>query len=529
MESEPLGTGDFPAPLLGRVERVRLLQVGGEAAVFLVEPAGGWCGGAAEAVVKVNVRSRAEFHQLRLLSLPGFARHVPRIFDYGDTVMRGATVGWVAQEYCRHGSLHDVVYGSAPPAGDAELRRIVAELAECLNFWTGGDLGLTHTDVKPANILVRSRDPYELLIGDFGGTARGVRHAVADGRVSATPSYASPETLHGRRGAPAVWWALGIIAYELLLHRTPYRGMRSAEVRGMLRAGRRPALDGVRDPEWRRLVEGLLTVDPELRWGYEQVAAWAAGENRPLRFNGRTYREIEHLVDDLEQNWAAGTGWLAANGGRVADWLVERGADARDVRYLRGLTRGRAPRALCGLTARVLPDVVPRYEGHPIDAAGLLRLAQRGETEQRLLRRALEDGALEFAAGHRCGHADCRGRCAVLDRVHAEVPEIVERVEAKLGWLHDRVVLSYRGRDPAELPSDREWTALWASATELTLAPDAAGRARALAGQVPDGVPWWSGRRKAAEDADAATVEGRADLVVALLLASHARRAAAAQ
>lgn len=525
MESKPWGAGDFPAPLLGRVGRVRLLEVGGEAAVFLVEPAGGWCGGATEAVVKVNLRDRAEFDQLRLLSLPDFARHVPRIFDYGDIVVQGATVGWVAQEYCRYGSLHDVIYGGATPAGDAELRRIVAELAECLNFWTGGDLGLTHTDVKPANILVRSRDPYELLIGDFGGTARGVRNAAAAERVSATVSYASPETMHGRRGAPAAWWALGIIAYELLLHRTPYARMASEDVRDMLRGGRRPALDDVRDPEWRRLIEGLLTVEPARRWGYDQVAAWAAGENRPLRFNGRTYREIEHLVDDLEQNWATGIGWLAANGGRVADWLVERGAGAGEVRYLRTLTRGRASRALCRLTARVLPDVTPRYEGRPIDAAGLLRLAQRGETEQRLLRKALEDGALEYAAGHRCAHPGCRGRCAVLDRVHAEVHEIVERVEAKLGWLHDQVVRSYRGTVPAELPSDREWTTLWASATELTLWPAAAARTRALAERVPDGVPWWPGRRQIAETADPATVEGRADLVVTLLLTNHARRA----
>ncbi|WP_067795292.1 protein kinase domain-containing protein [Actinomadura formosensis] len=526
MESEPWGVDDFPASLLGRVDRVRLLEVGGEVVVFLARPAGGWCPGATEVVIKVSKASRAQFDQLRLLSLRGFARHVPRIHDYGDTVMRGVTVGWMAQEYCPHGSLHDVIHGSAPPAGDAELRRIIAELAECLNFWLG-DLGLTHTDVKPANVLVRSRDPYELLIGDFGGTARDVRNRAAEERVSTTLSYASPETVHGRRGAPAAWWALGIIAYELLLHRTPYAGMTAGEVKEMLRAGRRPALTGIGDPDWRRLIEGLLVVEPRRRWGYDQVAAWAAEENRPVRFNGRTYRRIEHLVDDLELNWGTGVGWLAANGGRVADWLVELGAGADEVRYLRGLTPGRAARALGRLTARVLPDVTPRYRGHPIDAQGLLGLAQRGETEKRLLRRALEDGALDYAAAHRCAHQGCRERCAVLDRVRAEVPEIVERVEAKLGWLHDRVIRSYRGAAPAELPSEREWTMLWAWATEMTLWPEAAVRARALAAGVPADVSWWPGLRRTADTADPGGVEGRADLVLTLLLAGHARRAVA--
>ncbi|RFS82249.1 hypothetical protein D0T12_28870 [Actinomadura spongiicola] len=545
------GVEEFPDALLGRVANVRPLAVGGEAVVFLVEPDGDWCHGASEAVIKVNKAARVDHHQMRLLSLHQFVRHVPRIFDYGDIEVRGETVGWMAQEYCPHGSLHDVIHGHAAPTGDLERRLIIAELADCLNFWVV-EQGLTHTDVKPANILVRSRDPYELLIGDFGGTARDVRERApnvrapsgrapgrqtsskktpikqaAGGRMAFTLSYASPETLRGRRGAPAAWWALGIIAYELLLRRKPYAAMTREEVRAMLLDGRRPALTDVDDPDWRRLIEGLLTVEPERRWGYEQVAAWAAGPKRRLRFNGRTYRKVEHLVDDLEQNWATGIGWLAANGGGVADWLVELGASDGEVTYLRGLTSGRAARALGRLTASVLPDVTPRYEGRPISASGLLELAQRGDAEQRLLRKALLDGALEYAAGHRCAHPGCRGRCAVLDRVDAEVPEIVDFVAAKVGWLRDRIVRSYRGRAPAELPSDRELTMVWAWATELTLWPQAAGRARALAVGVRSDVPWWLDRRRIAETADPATVEGRGHLVVTLLLAGHARRAAA--
>jgi hypothetical protein len=345
--------------------------------------------------------------------------------------------------------------------------------------------------------------------------------------VALTLSYASPESVRGGRGAQAAWWALGIIAHELLLRRTPYAGMKPDDVRAMLRARRRPALDGVDDPEWRRLIEGLLDVDPERRWGYEQVAAWAAGGRRPPRFNGTSYRRIEDLVDDLEQNWELGAGWLAANGALVAEWLVEQGAGADEVGYLRRLSPGRAARALGTLTARVLPEVTPRYEGRPINAPGLLDLARRGDAEQRLLRRALEDGALEYAAGHRCAHPGCRGRCAVLDRVGAEVPEIVGRAEAKLGWLRERVIRSYRGRPPADLPSEREWTMLWAWATELTLVPEAAVRVRALAAGTPSGAEWWTVRRRIAETADPATVEGRADLVVTQLLAAHARRAAA--
>lgn len=517
--------GDFPVALRERFRPIRIEAVGAESVVHLAEPLDGGCAGADLVVVKVHRNSRLETDQLVLLGRLEATRHVPRIHDYGNLSVDGAEVGWMAQEYCAHGSL-DALIRDALPLGDAELRAIVAELAECLNFWLGA-MGLTHTDVKPANILVRSRNPYELLIGDFGGIARNVRvHGRDPGGLLTTWAYAAPETARGRRGAPAAWWALGIIAYQLLLGRTPYEGAPSARVRELLRAGRRPALDAVTDPEWRRLIEGLLVVDPARRWTYEQVVAWVADEHRPPRFNGRTYRDVRGLADDLERNWRDGAAWLAGNGGRLADWLVRQGAEPADVRYLRGLGGDRARRALIRLTAQVIPDVTPRYEGRPIDAPGLLGLARGGPADRELLREVVDGGVLADAARHRCGHPGCRGRCAVLDRVHADVPEIVARAEGKLSWLRGRVLRSRPGRPPAELPSAREWPMLWAWAAELTLLADAAERVRALAAAVPREVPWWPDRLRLAEAADPATLEGRADLVVAQLLAPHAWRAA---
>ncbi|MFC0038619.1 protein kinase domain-containing protein [Actinomadura rayongensis] len=525
MTRETWEAADFPAALRDRFTPRSVLDVGAESVVYLADSAAG------TVVVKVDKEFPADLDQMLVLARRGSARHVPRIYGYGNVEHDGGTVGWTAEEYCVHGSLRDVIHGAAPPAGDRELHAIVAELAECLHFWLD-DLNLTHTDVKPANVLVRSRDPYELVIGDFGGTGRNVRRRRDPGGivVLTTWAYAAPETARGRPDARSAWWALGIIVHELLTRRTPYGNMTPEEVRAALTARRPPPLDAVRDPAWRPLVEGLLTVDPARRWTYEQVAGWVAAENPPPRFQGRTYRAIEDLADDLERHWRAGAVWLAdGNGDALADWLVARGTDPASVRHLRAVSAGRAPLALARLAADVLGDLPPRFQGRPVDAAGLLALARGGESGQRLLWEAVDGGILAEAARHRCGHHGCADGCALLRRVHAEAPEVVRRAESRLGWLRDRVLHGYDRagrRRPAELPSGAEWAALWARATELTLDPDAAGQVHALARAVPPGAAWWDERRSFA---DPSTLDGRADLAVTALLVRHAWRTAVSQ
>ncbi|WP_018653283.1 serine/threonine protein kinase [Actinomadura flavalba] len=516
-ETAPSDQAGFPPGLRRRFAAPRLLAEGGEARVYLVRRAGDGPGGQ-PVVVKVDKRAPVQADRLVLLARPDATRHVPKIHGYGNVTVDGRSVGWVEQEYCPHGSLRSLLTGPGRPAGDGELRRIVAALAECLDFWVN-DLGLAHSDVKPANILVRSRDPYRLLIGDFGGTARDVPGIAAREDLLLTPAYAAPESVRGDHGGPAAWWALGVIAYEMLLHRTPYGALPVDGIRAMLRAGERPSLTDVRDRAWRTLIEGLLTVGKESRWGYDDVVAWATGSPPRPRFQGRSHRTVEDLVDDLDRNWRAGAAWLAGNGAAVADRMVRDGAEPASVAYLRGVPPDRAPAVLARLTARVIPQTMPHYRGRAMDETGLLALARGGPDDQRLLREAVRAGVVEHAARHRCAHPGCGDGCAVLARVAARVPAVVRRARDRLGWSRHPVVNGYRGDPPVELPSARERTLLWAWATEAELVPEAAERMRALVAAVPLGAQWWAEVRAAAVSAGA---DRRGDLVAARLLARHA-------
>ena len=93
------------------------------------------------------------------------------------------------------------------------------------------DAGVLHLDLKPANIMFRDDGSVALI--DFG-LARRMRRAVhleSSGLISGTPYYMSPEQGHGDEvDKRADLYSLGIIFYEMLTGRPPFRGKRAMEV-----------------------------------------------------------------------------------------------------------------------------------------------------------------------------------------------------------------------------------------------------------------------------------------------------------
>jgi serine/threonine protein kinase/Flp pilus assembly protein TadD len=86
-----------------------------------------------------------------------------------------------------------------------------------------------HRDLEPSNILVTQAEVPKLL--DFGiarvfeeGDGSEHTEASASTRSLMTPEYASPEQIRGENVTPATdIYSLGVVLYELLTHRRPYR------------------------------------------------------------------------------------------------------------------------------------------------------------------------------------------------------------------------------------------------------------------------------------------------------------------
>lgn len=124
----------------------------------------------------------------------------------------------------------------------SEAIEVLLELADTLA--AAHRVGIVHRDVKPANVfLVRGADGRRhCKLLDFGlckPLASGSTDltVTADGSILGTPTYMAPEQIRGDEVDPRVdLYALGCVAYELVVGRPPFVGSKAAVFEAHLRA-----------------------------------------------------------------------------------------------------------------------------------------------------------------------------------------------------------------------------------------------------------------------------------------------------
>lgn len=198
--------------------------------------------------------------------------YIVRTLETGEAGQRDYEI----MEYVHGGNLAQFVGDRATDGLPAMVTETVRQIAEALGALHS--VGIIHQDLKPENVLVRSRSPLDLALSDFG-VSRVLDQTRAAAGAAGTLAYLAPELLlssGGQTSRARDWWALGMMARELLLGQRPFEDMVKPAIDAavMLRG---IDLDGVTDPRLRMLCAGLLTRDPEDRWGASQVASWLAG------------------------------------------------------------------------------------------------------------------------------------------------------------------------------------------------------------------------------------------------------------
>lgn len=115
-------------------------------------------------------------------------------------------------------------------------RKLLSQIASALEV--AHKHGIAHRDVRPGTILVED-DTGRAFLGDFGvaGLLEGARESnprlTRTGQVLGTPGYMSPELLRGEAlTAHADIYSLGVLGYEILSGKGPYRGESKRELLG---------------------------------------------------------------------------------------------------------------------------------------------------------------------------------------------------------------------------------------------------------------------------------------------------------
>ena len=193
--------------------------------------------------------------------------HVPEIIATGRWEHRAFEVA----EELTGGTLTDIGQVANDPG---TVRRITEEIGLALHSFA--EAGLRHRDLRPGTILVRTREPLDLVIVGFG-SARLAEYDLDIVSPLETSRYMAPEAIAGGVAAASDWWSLGMILLEQVTRGACFEGVNDqAFLIHVLTNG--VTLPADLDPSFALLLRGLLAPDRRVRWQWNEVKAWLAGE-----------------------------------------------------------------------------------------------------------------------------------------------------------------------------------------------------------------------------------------------------------
>lgn len=122
---------------------------------------------------------------------------------------------YMMMDFVNGGELHSAIQ-SLWGISDKQAQLWIAEMVLAIEHLN--KIGVVHRDVKPENTLLDNEG--HLRLTDFG-LAKVVKTRLLT--LCGTPEYQAPEVIQRRGyGCSVDWWALGILAYEMLAGSAPF-------------------------------------------------------------------------------------------------------------------------------------------------------------------------------------------------------------------------------------------------------------------------------------------------------------------
>ena len=145
----------------------------------------------------------------------------PNIVTVYDVGQDHGTI-YIAMEYLEGRPLNEVIKGRTLPLDEAV--KMCVQVAEALGY--AHSRRITHRDIKPSNIILTPDNRIKLT--DFG-IARiedpDAAQQTQAGDILGTPVYMAPEQVMGQKADGRTdLYALGVIAYEMVVGKRPFGG-----------------------------------------------------------------------------------------------------------------------------------------------------------------------------------------------------------------------------------------------------------------------------------------------------------------
>jgi tetratricopeptide (TPR) repeat protein len=171
---------------------------------------------------------------------------------------------FIAMAHYEGATLHQTI--ARGPVGVDEALRLTAQAASGLAAAHGR--GIVHRDIKPANLMVTEDGTVKIL--DFGLAKTAEAGLTESGMRLGTPAYMSPEQTRGEEiDGRSDLWSVGVVLYELLTGKRPFRGERNSTIIHAIRHDEPEPPRELREDlpaEVEGLVLRLIAKDPDDRY-----------------------------------------------------------------------------------------------------------------------------------------------------------------------------------------------------------------------------------------------------------------------
>lgn len=262
------------------------------------------------------------------------------------------------------------------PLPEQEAFDIVTKIANCLNEFHKN--GFVHRNITPENILINENEPILISYGcvteidleyDVDVSLTKIFKDKED--VTGTEGFIAPEVYTGVISPAVDYFCLGMTLYYLLTGRSLYEECKAEKYKTLLFLGKindQVNKNPVLSVRQKRLICGLITLQHDKRWGYDEISRFLNGEDvqvyidwnppEPFLFCFKKYFDVQLLSETFLKHSILGA--RVIKNGRFTKYLLHLGLTGRANqidKLIKNKGKNCSAKEICSLVYLVMNDM----------------------------------------------------------------------------------------------------------------------------------------------------------------------------